>query len=585
MAINLALTFINIKNLLVNNTLQAMNINVAELLNGNYILLLFVVLSLGLCLGKIRLGSVQLGNSIGVLVVSLLLGQQHFAINTDALNLGFMLFIFCVGIEAGPNFFSIFFRDGKNYFALALVLVSSALVLALLLGKLFGWDIGLTAGMLAGAMTSTPVLVGAGDALRNANSVNPQLSVELDHLSLGYALTYLVGLVSLIFGARYLPKLQHQDLPTSAQQIARERGLDPDSQRKVYLPIIRAYRVGPELVAWADGKNLRELGIYRQTGCSIERLRRNGILATPDGDATLQLGDEIALVGYPDAHARLNSNFRDGKEVFDRDLLDMRIVTEEIVVKNNNGVGKRLSQLKLTDHGCFLNRIVRNQIEMPIDDGVVLNKGDVLQVSGDARRVKSIADRIGFISIHSQVTDLLAFCAFFIIGIMVGLITFQFRNFNFAIGSAAGLLFAGIMLGFLRANHPTFGYIPQGALNMVKEFGLMVFMAGVGLSAGSTIGTSFGSVGIQMLFAGLAISLIPVVICFLFGAYVLRMNRALLFGAIMGARTCAPAMDIISDTARSNIPALGYAGTYAIANVLLTLAGSLIVIIWPELPF
>lgn len=222
-------------------------------------------------------------------------------------------------------------------------MVSSALVLALLLGKLFGWNIGLTAGMLAEAMTSTPVLLGAGDALRNANSVDPQLSVELDHLSLGYALTYPIGLVSLIFSARYLPKLQHQNLPTSAQQIARERGLDPDSQRKVYLPIIRAYRVGPELVAWADGKNLRELGIYRQTGCSIERLRRNGILATPDGDATLQLGDEIALVGYPDAHARLNSNFRDGKEVFDRDLLDMRIVTEEIVVKNNNGVGKCLS--------------------------------------------------------------------------------------------------------------------------------------------------------------------------------------------------------------------------------------------------
>lgn len=81
-----------------------MNINVADLLNGNYILLLFVVLALGLCLGKLRLGSVQLGNSIGVLVVSLLLGQQHFAINTDALNLGFMLFIFCVGVEAGYNF-------------------------------------------------------------------------------------------------------------------------------------------------------------------------------------------------------------------------------------------------------------------------------------------------------------------------------------------------------------------------------------------------------------------------------------------------------------------------------------------------
>lgn len=92
-----------------------MNINVADLLNGNYILLLFVVLALGLCLGKLRLGSVQLGNSIGVLVVSLLLGQQHFAINTDALNLGFMLFIFCVGVEASRAqlFFYFFPRREK----------------------------------------------------------------------------------------------------------------------------------------------------------------------------------------------------------------------------------------------------------------------------------------------------------------------------------------------------------------------------------------------------------------------------------------------------------------------------------------
>jgi len=557
------------------------NINVADLLSGNYILLLFVVLALGLCLGKLRLGSVQLGNSIGVLVVSLLLGQQHFAINTDALNLGFMLFIFCVGVEAGPNFFSIFFRDGKNYLMLAIVMVSSAMVLALGLGKLFGWDIGLTAGMLAGAMTSTPVLVGAGDTLRQTLSDGKSLSLAQDHLSLGYALTYLIGLVSLIFGARYLPKLQHQDLPTSAQQIARERGLDPDSQRKVYLPVIRAYRVGPELVAWSDGKNLRELGIYRQTGCYIERIRRNGILANPDGDALLQPGDEISLVGYPDAHSRLDPSFRNGKEVFDRDLLDMRIVNEEIVVKNNNAVNKRLSQLKLTDHGCFLNRVIRSQIEMPIDDSIILNKGDVLHISGEARRVKSVADRIGFISIHSQVTDLLAFCAFFIIGLMIGMITFQFSSFNFGIGNAAGLLFAGIMLGFLRANHPTFGYIPQGALTMVKEFGLMVFMAGVGLSAGSGITKGLGETGLLMLGAGLVVSLVPVIICFLFGALVLKMNRALLFGAIMGARTCAPAMEIISDTARSNIPALGYAGTYAIANVLLTLAGTLIVIIWP----
>lgn len=137
---------------------------------------------------------------------------------------------------------------------LALVMVGSAMLIAMALGKVFGWDIGLTAGMLAGAMTSTPVLVGAGDTLRHFGLPSDQLAQSLDHLSLGYALTYLVGLVSLIVGARYMPKLQHQDLQTSAQQIARERGLDTDSKRKVYLPVIRAYRVGPELVAWRMAK-------------------------------------------------------------------------------------------------------------------------------------------------------------------------------------------------------------------------------------------------------------------------------------------------------------------------------------------
>ncbi|MDR8433711.1 transporter, partial [Acinetobacter baumannii] len=100
-----------------------------------------------------------------------------------------------VGVEAGPNFFSIFFRDGKNYLMLALVMVGSSMLIAMVLGKVFGWDIGLTAGMLAGAMTSTPVLVGAGDTLRHFGLPSDQLAPSLDHLSLGYALTYLVGLV------------------------------------------------------------------------------------------------------------------------------------------------------------------------------------------------------------------------------------------------------------------------------------------------------------------------------------------------------------------------------------------------------
>ncbi|MGR5061601.1 aspartate:alanine antiporter [Photobacterium sp. DNB22_13_2] len=559
-----------------------MNINVAALLHQNDILLLFVVLAVGLSAGKIRLANMQLGNSIGVLITALLFGNAGFTFDSEALNIGFMLFIFCVGIEAGPNFFGIFFRDGKHYLMLALVVILSAIVITVTMSNYLGLGLGLSTGLMAGSLTATPILVGAKDALASGlSNISDPDSIQqiIDSISVGYAMSYLVGLVSVIVLAKLMPKLQKQNLAESSQQIARERGIGESAQRKVYLPIIRAYRVGPELINWIDGRNLRELGIYRQTGCYIERIRRNGILANPDGDAILQEGDEIALVGYPDSHARLDPSFRNGKEVFDRDLLDLRIVEEEIVVKNDSIAGKRLSELNLSEYGCFLNRVVRAQIEMPMDHNILLSKGDILQVSGEKSRVLGLAERIGFISVHSQIADLLAFCCFFIIGLLIGTITMTFGQIAFGLGSAAGLLVAGITLGFLRANHPTFGYVPQGALNMTKDLGLMVFMVGIGLSAGSNLFDSLSQVGLAVFSASLMVSVIPVVLAYLFGAYVLKMNRALLFGAIIGARTCAPAMDMINEHARSTIPALGYAGTYAIANVLLTIAGTLFVIL------
>ena len=559
-----------------------MNIDVVFLLDQNPILLIFVVLAIGLAFGKIRFGSLQLGNSIGVLITSLIMGHLGFSFNAEALTIGFMLFIYCVGIEAGPNFFSIFFRDGKHYLILSLVVLITATVLTYLANHYLNLDLGLAAGMMAGALTSTPVLVGAQDALNSGLSSVPRnldISLVLENVSVGYAMAYLIGLISMIMFAKLLPNLQKQNLSDSAQQIAQERGLGGSGQRKVYLPIIRAYRVGPELVQWVDGRNLRELGIYRQTGCYIERIRRNGILAHPDGDAILQEGDEIALVGFPDSHARLEPSFRNGKEVFDRNLLDLRVVEEEIVVKSDTIAGKRLSDLNLSEDGCFLNRVVRAQIEMPMDLDIVLAKGDVLQVSGERSRVKGLADKIGFISIHSQMADLLAFCSFFILGILFGLVTMTFGQVSFSLGNAVGLLLAGITLGFLRANHPTFGYVPQGALNMVKDLGLMIFMVGIGLSAGGRMFEHLSEVGPQVIGLAFVVSVLPVVFAYLVGAHILKMNRALLFGAIIGARTCAPAMDIVNDYAKSTIPALGYAGTYAIANILMTLAGTLLILL------
>ncbi len=568
---------------LFSSVFPGMTIDFVTLLHQSDSLLLFVVLAFGLLLGKVRFGNFQIGNTIGVLFTALLFGQMGFEFTATTENVGFMLFIFCVGIEAGPHFFSVFLRDGIHYITLTLVILLTALFLTVGLAKFFNLGPGMAAGILAGSLTSTPALVGAQDALRSGLLNLPHqtdMQSVLDNMGIGYALTYLVGLVGLMLVVRYLPSLARLDLNTEAQKIARERGLSDNESRKTYLPIIRAYRVGPELAAWIGGRTLRETGIYPHTGCYVERIRRNGILASPDGDAVIQEGDEIALVGYPESHEKLDVNYRNGKEVFDRNLLDLQIVTEEIVVKNDAVVGRHLVELNLTEKGCFLNRVVRSQIEMPFDRNIMLQKGDVLQISGEKQRVKLLANKIGFISIHSQTTDLVAFTTFFVLGLLIGSVSLVFGQLEFGLGNAVGLLLAGILMGYLRANHPTVGYVPPGALRLAKDLGLAVFMVSTGLKAGGGILDHLSQVGAVVLFSGMLVTTLPVLVGYLFGVWVLKMNPALLLGAITGARTCAPAMDVVNEAANSSIPALGYAGTYAVANVMLTLAGSFIIGFW-----
>lgn len=560
-----------------------MILDISNMLHMNDVMLIFMVLVFGLLLGKVRLGNFQLGNTVGVMSSALLFGHLGFAINPAAGNIAFMLFIFAVGIEAGPHFFSVFLRDGLRYISLSLVILATAMLLTYLFASLFDLGPGLAAGILAGALTSTPALVGAQDSLQSGYlnlPHNASISAMLDNMSVGYALTYMIGLIGLLMLVRYLPSLFGLDLRAECHKIARERGIG-GGQHKTYLPIIRAYRVGPEMARWIDGRSLRETGIYPHTGCYVERLRRNGIIvASPDGNTVLQQGDDIALLGYPESHEKLDLSYRTGKEVFDRDLLDLQIVTEEIVVKNDNYVGRYLVELDLTGKGCFLNRIVRSQIEMPLDRNIMLQKGDVLQISGERHRLERLASRIGFISIHSQASDLVAFSTFFICGLLIGSISLVFGHFQFGIGNAVGLLCGGILMGYLGSTHPTMGYIPPGALRFIKDLGLTLFMASIGLKAGTGLSSHLNETGWVVLLVGALVAVVPVLVGYLFGIHILKMNPALLLGAITGARTSAPAMEVVNHLADSSIPALGYAGTYAVANVLLTLAGALMLGLW-----
>jgi len=557
-----------------------MDINLAELLQGSDVMLLFTALGLGLLVGKIRLGSFQLGSTPGVLLAAIALGSWGFDLGAQTESLGFMLFIFCVGIEAGPNFFSNFVQDGVRYVSIAAVIVITAVTVTNLAARLLDIDPGLAAGMLAGSLTSTPTLVGAQDAVTQQMSHlgAAERDLIISQISVGYAMTYVVGLVGLLLVLRYLPTLLRFDPGEEARRLARARGLDSERRRNVRTPILRAYEIAVDSGSEDIGKTLREIGSFARSGLIVERVKRQGELLEPDPDLVLEAGDKVALVGYPSSFAR--SEINRSAEVYDPDLLEFRMDSAQVVVTDPKLVGVPLGGLELeTKYGCLIDGVTRAQVELPLDRGLHLNRGDVLLVSGERNRLHKFADRIGCVEYESDLSDLMTFSCFFLGGLLLGQLGLLLGELRVTLGNAGGLLLGGILMGFLRARNPAFGYIPQGAINILKDLGLNIFMVSVGLAAGADIIDAMKQSGAAVLLGGACIMLLPLIVGYLYGALILKMNPVLLLGALTGAMTSTPALKTLNEMSGSSVPALGYAGTYTFANVFLTLGGASVIML------
>ena len=557
-----------------------MDIDLSALLQASDVMLLFAALGMGLLIGKIRLGGFQLGNTPGVLLAAIALGAWGFDLDAQTESLGFMLFIFCVGIEAGPNFFSNFLQDGARYISIAAIMVVTAVTVTNTVARLLDLDSGLAAGMLAGALTSTPTLVGAQDAVAQQMShlTAEQRSLIVGQISVGYAMTYLVGLLGLLLILRYLPVVMRFDPREQAQKLARARGMNSERRRNVRTPILRAYEIGKTGESPVVGKSLREIGIYQRAGLIVERIKRDTELLEPDPELVLCAGDKVALVGYPSSHGK--SDIDHSTEVYDPDLLEFRMDAVNVVVADPEMIGIPLTELELENrYGCLIDGVTRAQVELPVDRSLRLDRGDVLEVSGERNRLRKFAKKIGTIEHESDVSDLMTFSFFFVGGLLLGQFSLLFGELKVTLGNAGGLLLAGILMGFFRARNPMFGYIPQGAINVLKDLGLNIFMVSVGLAAGADILEALIESGLTVLLGGACIMLVPLTVGYLYGSLVLKMNPILLLGALTGAMTSTPALKTLNEMSDSAVPALGYAGTYTFANVFLTLGGASIIML------
>jgi putative transport protein len=548
------------------------------LLQEQPVLTLFLLLGSGYLIARIRIGSFSLGPVAGVLFAGLFLGHHGFESSPGAQAVGFALFIFSVGYQAGPRFFDVLKTDGLKYFVLALVIALTGFALASVGARLLDVEPGTAAGLLAGGLTSSPTLAAAQEAVRTGAVVPPEgfsADAMIGNISTGYAITYIFGLAGLILIIKLMPGLLGIDLAEEARRFEAD---EADTGAPPINVGLRAYRVTNEEMTRIPLRELRERYWDR---FAVLRARREGKLLEPSDvgdDWCLRIGDEVFALGDAAFFARGLAEI--GEEITPE--FDAREATKsaQVVVSHADAVGKTLGELEIAGrYGLLVTDLRRMGLPVPRSTDVEVQRGDVITVTGPNAHIELLGDSLGHLELDLVETDMLSFAFGICGGVLLGLVSISIAGINVGLGSAGGLLAAGLLVGLMRSVRPTFGRLPPAVRWFLMEFGLLLFMAGVGLRAGQDIIETFLSAGPTLIAAGVVVTTVPVLLGYLVGRKLLGIEPLLLFGAVTGAMTSGASLSIVTAAAKSDAPALGYTGTYAFANVLLTIAGSLILLL------
>jgi putative transport protein len=310
----------------------------------------------------------------------------------------------------------------------------------------------------------------------------------------------------------------------------------------------------------------------------VERIRRGAEILEADGGSVLQHGDIVSISGPREALvAQVEAVV---PEVDDKGLLDMPATLVDVFVRSKAVNGKTLREIAdlPETRGIYLRKITRNMVEIPILPETEILRGDILTIAGSTRHVDAAVALLGHADRPVESTDLAVVSAGIVIGGLLGALTYMAGGIPISLSTSGGALLAGLVLGYLRTIHPTFGNIPGPALWLMNTLGLNVFIAIVGISAGPGFVSGLQQVGLSLFLWGMVATTIPLVVAVLLGHYVFKFHPAILFGVCAGVRTTTAALGMIQEAAKSKVPALGYGMPYAIGNTLLTIFGMVIVL-------
>lgn len=545
---------------------------------AHIVLLYSLVIAAGVLLGKIKFFGVSLGVTF-VLFVGIVAGHFGFTGNMSVLNFvqdfGLILFVYFIGLQVGPSFFEAFKKGGVTMNLLAAGIVALNVVVMLVLYYLvFDTNdpnsLPMMVGVLCGAVTNTPGLGAATEALSQVFSEGtaPQIAS-------GYACAYPLGVIGIIGATIALRYLCRISLKEEEDQIDRERAENPHAKpHKMTLRVENASM---------NGKNLKVVSEFLGRDFVCSRALHQGHVSIPNRDTVLHLGDSIFIVCAEDDAEAISAFIGPEVDDIDWNVQDMPMVSKSILVTQSSMNGKTFGEMHFSSvYGVNVTRITRFGMNLYADRNLRIQVGDKIVAVGPEDAVDRVANLMGNSVSRLDHPNMATIFIGILLGIILGSLPIAVPGIPTPVklGLAGGPLIVAILIGKLGYKLKLVTYVSNSANLMLREVGLVLFLASVGIKAGGNfVETVIAGDGLQYVWTGFLITIIPILIIGMIARFKYKMNYFTLMGLIAGSTTDPPALAFANQSSNNDAPSVGYSTVYPLTMFLRILTAQIIILL------
>lgn len=536
------------------------------------VLILSLVIAFGIMLGKIKVAGISLGVT-WILFVGIVFG--HFDLNLDEHLLhflkefGLILFVYSIGLQVGPGFFSAFKKGGFTLNVLAVLVVFISVLITVALHFITGIPITTMVGILSGAVTNTPGLGAAQQANSDLNGI------DAPEIALGYAVAYPLGVIGCILALLALKYLLH--INTRKEEAEAEQGLG-HLQELTVRPI--SVEIRNEAV---DGKTIKEIKPLLNRAFVISRIRHRDSeneVELVNADTVLHLQDQILFISNPKDMEAIIAFF--GRQISAEWEQDKKLISRRILITKPELNGKSLAQLKIRNNfGASITRINRSGVDLVATPHLQLQMGDRVTIVGSELAVSHTEKVLGNSLKRLNHPNLIPIFLGIALGCILGSLPFMFPGIPqpVKLGLAGGPLIVSILISRFGPQYKLITYTTMSANLMIREIGISLFLACVGLGAGKGfVDTIIHEGGYVWIAYGAIITIVPLLVGGLIGRYAWKLNYYTLIGVLSGTNTNPPALAYSSELTSCDAPAVGYATVYPLAMFLRVLTAQLLIL-------